>query len=888
MIKKFWKIFLIAFFVLAVVGFGAFGWWQKNQEIATAQNFGVGPTKIICEEPIPIGIAIDNTIDILDQVYQSYKSESGRTARERMAALTTTINKGEGNVCDFDTQCKASVEAAGSDFFAKAKALPLVPGLEKIYSIGTNLPPLCVSMGDPTQIPVGCVGNPCPSLSQFIKRPNDKVPDDTLKGFQTALTTQADNIHALFDGKNKVVIEAIAEKGESPGYTKISDVDFVKRYINYIDQVWLTPNPQGNACVLSKLERARVAQGTMGDKYPKSCLSALADMTYSPKPWSEECLDECASGDLSDECRACLGQCKGDSVFARINCKLYSKGGGQNEKNTGCESWLNSANCIDNDCIWGVNPNDEGTKKDVCVTIKTTDRNNENTTCDKCDNQQDCVEGCKWAKGLGGCEWKSVSVPAESTCYAETQLPLGTDENPKCAIIAGASKKCCGNECEDGLNAACYACLCPKGDMVNGKAITTEQCLDWICGGSKSNWVCCHEEPIEAPLYYVEDDTTEPDAFAPITTGDVVNGEKWVTQMSAYNDRIDKTASGLDVRYGLMASATTVQGFMDLPVGTCVKVTNVDTEGTKEGIKKFAQEHVVNSTAEDNQYFCIADRGGEHIKNGERFDLWLDNTADYYKDAFAEDWGIRPSSLEIWYDPKNLCATGPWKDKKYRPEACQRSPITQDIINVGEVFDKNYTHLRMNYGRFAQWDDASGPLKKLLECADGKLKLSETEGGFGLAESELALISSISDSFEGGIGFCGDADKFNKKDCHHTSADSCHYGGAQSTKVKGISLGLNPFQYKSVAADISLRPNAGVALKAAQAAVCCGSDGGYQVTAMKEVDHYHISIAVKRTLGGNGSEIGYFTDIKDKNYYDCDKGFRTSPKQSQNVISCPK
>lgn len=897
MIKKFWKIFLIAFFVLFLVGVGVFSWQQKDQQVVIAQNFGVtGPARIICEEPIPIGIAIDNTVDILDQVYQAYKNESGKTAKEAMASLTRTINeKGEGKVCDFNGQCSASIYAAGPNLAVMAKLLPGMKKGEKIQ-IGSNIPPICESMGDKAVNKNDCVGNPCPSLSQFIKKPNGNVPDDTLEGFKRALTTQADNIHALFDGKNKVVIGAIAEPGETPGFTKISDVDFVKRYINYIDEAWLTPNAEGSACVLSKLERERVAQGLMGEKYPKSCLSALADMTYSPKPWSEECVDECQSGDLSDECRSCLAQCKGTSVFAKINCKLYSKGdGGQNEEVSSC-NYNNATLCgEDSQCIWGQNPNDNGTKKDVCVTIKTVDRQNENTTCDQCDNETDCTKGCEGEVGLGGCEWKSVDVLVPSTCYAVSQLPLGTSENEKCAIKKGASKKCCGSECEDGLNAACYSCLCPKGP----KEATTEECLDWICGGSKSNWVCCHEQPIETPLYYVEDDTTEPDAIWSTNPDDeMVDGKHFETRISTYVDNIQKTSSGVVVQRGVMASATSTLNmatdFQMLPFGTCVKVREV-TNGVNDNV---VPARILPSSIYDNnvatfvndkitsngQYFCITDRGGAKIKSGERFDIWLDKNDSTYIDYsnapppamdFGLQWGVRNSKITFWYDPGKSCYAG--RDKPINLDACKRAtPLTKEQVTEG-VKAGDLKHFKMGWGYGNQWGDASEPLTQLLSCIDSKL-----------SDGDFAMISSISDS--AGIELCGDAGSYSKPPCAHEGADSCHYGGLQSKKVTEGATITDPLNWikhlKSVAADISkTRSSSGVALKAAQAAACCGSLGGYQVTAMEESDHYHISVAVKKnTLG---YEMGMLADKKDKNYYDCDYNFRTSTKQSQNVISCP-
>ncbi len=61
----------------------------------------------------------------------------------------------------------------------------------------------------------------------------------------------------------------------------------------------------------------------------------------------------------------------------------------------------------------------------------------------------------------------------------------------------------CGNDCckeKSGewekceITKECYSCLC--GGPVLTKKLENE-CLDWICGGSQANFICCHEAPME-------------------------------------------------------------------------------------------------------------------------------------------------------------------------------------------------------------------------------------------------------------------------------------------------------------------------------------------------------------------------------------------------------
>lgn len=52
----------------------------------------------------------------------------------------------------------------------------------------------------------------------------------------------------------------------------------------------------------------------------------------------------------------------------------------------------------------------------------------------------------------------------------------------------------CGSVCQGELTQECLACLCADEE---GKELSEEECVAWICGGSTFNWVCCHEAPLE-------------------------------------------------------------------------------------------------------------------------------------------------------------------------------------------------------------------------------------------------------------------------------------------------------------------------------------------------------------------------------------------------------
>ncbi len=434
---KAWRVVLIIVVCVGFVGFLAVGYWYKTEGPAMAVDYNTN-TEIVCEEPIPVGIAIDTTVDFLDQIYQKYQGDEVKTASKAVDDLMIAIANQDGKVCDFNTECKAQVGTGGPDASIGGEvALGIGQTRRLTYTV-----PSC-KLKEAT-------GNPCPDLSSYV---GEQTPAEwaanlkllSLDGLANSLTSQADNIHGMFAVADTPVPYGLGKPDETVGETMITKADLVKRYIADIDS-WLTPNPQKNTCALSELDRQRIAQGKMGDKYPMQCLEALHQNMYMPKAWSEECQDECQT--FTQECKNCLAKCNGTSVYASLNCKIYSTGEGQKAVNTEC---------------------------------------NKNLTEDT------CVDGCTWGK--------QFSISLEDTCYTIPQTAIGT--NPKCAFIPGQSKKCCGAVCADGFNTQCKECLCAGEDPQ--KPLSQDQCLDWICGGSRANWVCCHEEPIQNPAWYTYD-----------------------------------------------------------------------------------------------------------------------------------------------------------------------------------------------------------------------------------------------------------------------------------------------------------------------------------------------------------------------------------------------
>ncbi len=91
---------------------------------------------------------------------------------------------------------------------------------------------------------------------------------------------------------------------------------------------------------------------------------------------------------------------------------------------------------------------------------------------DECNDgaDEDCVE-C-----LAKCEGKSVLAQINCILYNKTEVGN------------------CGSVCSGSLNDECFECLCTDGQ---GHALSRENCIEWLCGGSYYNWVCCHETSLE-------------------------------------------------------------------------------------------------------------------------------------------------------------------------------------------------------------------------------------------------------------------------------------------------------------------------------------------------------------------------------------------------------
>ncbi len=273
---------------------------QKNK--VSAQEFTL--TRIVCDEPIPTGEAVEESLKLMTEVYSELQNVRSylSSAIEQTQSEVSELYKNPEEVCDFSA-CQPQVIDQAPDFSLKIK----LPFKKPKPLVGFHIP-LC---------PVKeCIGEPCPDLEDYYKFL------ETMKG---GVEGTYEKVSDIFSEKKYKVTEDIRKEGESVGEL-IRWPEFVRRKLD-LAREWLHSAAEKGkrSCSLSEIERKKVEAGELGARYPMRCSDALAQGVYWPKPWSESCRGVCEKGPI-DDCKDCLGQKKPDeeaSPLAKINYRIY-------------------------------------------------------------------------------------------------------------------------------------------------------------------------------------------------------------------------------------------------------------------------------------------------------------------------------------------------------------------------------------------------------------------------------------------------------------------------------------------------------------------------------------------------------------------------------------
>lgn len=473
-------ILIIALVILALIlVVAAFLSNPKNSFSVSAQEIRMAP--LTCDEPIPVGIVIEKTSDLMNDIYMELFKASGFFDKA-VGRITTDVAGLSGDeICDY-SKCRPKVVNAGAKVSLDVD-FGILMGQKSV--LGLNIP-YCNAKN--------CEGNPCPNLTE-----THRILGEQRAGIQAAYT----NIHKFITETTELVTEDINKTDPNDKGEKITRPEAIKRWLQVVRE-WLSPSTETGkqSCALSNLERKRVADGTAGNRFPMRCADALSQYLYWPKTWSEKCVNECKEGikgtGIADPCINCLGyqgvgqtqeqRQKGvDSALAKINSVIYGW-------TTGIVSPVPIPGFTGSVPICGAVCSDGELDKNCAECLSKAA--NIIVTSPKIYELDAFTE---WICGER-CEGALSITPDCDYCLATTTpAALARDFDPFVVAPGFTSPSTCDTKCEnEKIDKDCAKCLRKViKDMNTGKVkvnLNEEQNFTaWICGGHYNNYVCCHE-----------------------------------------------------------------------------------------------------------------------------------------------------------------------------------------------------------------------------------------------------------------------------------------------------------------------------------------------------------------------------------------------------------
>ncbi len=345
-----WGVFAVSLYLVSNNTAPAFaGDMETKEEITNKINeinpengilLKEGGQSYICDEPIPIGNAVQETLKVLNDIY--------RQVQDTRNYLKIAINRVNSEISDIYRDPKESDGASVCDFsVCRPEVLNKAPNINLRIDFGfttRNLfgirPPLCSALQ--------CSGEPCADIDDYY---------DSLVKMKAAIANSHEIVKKIFTEKNYTVNYDIAidKNGKSDQGRKISRFDYIRRLIR-LARAWFHPPGEGikRTCVLSEKQKKEAERGQRSDVFPLPCQEAIAMNIYWPKPWSEQCQDECKNGIPTEECKQCLGSMnnnpshnKNGSFLSLFNYRVYgpSLGGGQGFCGEECSKDIQTEKC---------------------------------------------------------------------------------------------------------------------------------------------------------------------------------------------------------------------------------------------------------------------------------------------------------------------------------------------------------------------------------------------------------------------------------------------------------------------------------------------------------------------------------------------------------------
>ncbi|PIR89797.1 hypothetical protein COS93_01150 [bacterium (Candidatus Gribaldobacteria) CG07_land_8_20_14_0_80_33_18] len=245
-----------------------------------------------CDTKIPIGEAIEKTIETQDRVFkeiQTIHQELNFQINAAMAALGSVSNCNP-KICDEFNQgvCPPAIFTFGITLYINWERLYLDWLLGKYWDIVTI--PLCFSL---CNYGLPCKGTPCPSI-----KPNIDVVDSSIKRISDSIS----KINDVFSSSTELVDDDIIAKGESSS-TKISIFEFTKRKLKKAQEEF-------DNCAMSYKEWELASQGKYAGRNTIRCFDIFrTGLIFQPQKWPQgscENASELCRGGLSYECFNCV------------------------------------------------------------------------------------------------------------------------------------------------------------------------------------------------------------------------------------------------------------------------------------------------------------------------------------------------------------------------------------------------------------------------------------------------------------------------------------------------------------------------------------------------------------------------------------------------------
>jgi len=300
------KKIIIGLLIVGFVFLSVYGYLNKEEKEISAEEVG----SWTCSFIVPVASPIEESSELMNFVFKEYQNNASRyldSVVEHALGIVDALSQGQDGIpCDF-SKCQAEVAEAEPGRVSNVAPDFTIEFDAYVWKGSLSARPAFCSPGE-------CVGDPC-SLS------NIRAQKEELAKLKAAFVESYTRINDLFSTPIVPVDYFTRQEGENAD-SEEGPVTLITRQ-EAVKRIALWAYRELEFCSLSTRERELVKAGKLGDRKVLRCKDALEQGIYKrPKPWSEKCEEECKAG-LTEECAACLKECKGSSFLANLNCKMY-------------------------------------------------------------------------------------------------------------------------------------------------------------------------------------------------------------------------------------------------------------------------------------------------------------------------------------------------------------------------------------------------------------------------------------------------------------------------------------------------------------------------------------------------------------------------------------